>query len=127
LGAVLPGGDSPIEAFQKTFSKVLKTGEGSAETTLPTEQGETGEEEPEPPIAAPQNVERVVATQEQARIRQANIERMRANKEANDAKKAAMAVNTVNAPTTTNMSSNTAVFTDPTPATDDLDREAASF
>lgn len=127
LGAVLPGGDSPIEAFQKTFSKVLTAGEGSSATTLPTEQGETGEEEPEPPVAAPQNVERVVPQNEQVRSRRANIERMRANREANDAKKAAMAVNTVNAPTTTNMSSNTAVFTDPTPATDDLDREAASF
>ena len=127
LGAVLPGGDSPIEAFQKTFSKVLTAGEGSSATTLPTEQGETGEEEIEPPVAAPQNVDRVVPQNEQVRSRRANIERMRANREANDARKAAMAVNTVNAPTTTNMSSNTAVFTDPTPATDDLDREAASF
>lgn len=134
LGAVLPGGDSPIEAFQKTFSKVLKAGEGSSATTLPTEEGVSGGEEEPDGATAPDRVERLKRRQQrltsdpaERATRRANIERMRANREANDAKKSATAVNTVNAPTTTNMSSNTAVFTDPTPATDDLDRQAASF
>lgn len=49
LAAALPGGKSPLEAFKETFSKVITVGEGSAATTLPSEQTSGGGEEGEVP------------------------------------------------------------------------------
>jgi hypothetical protein len=141
LAAIMPGGKSPLEAFKDTFSKVITVGEGSAATTLPSEQTSGGgEEEPQPPTPTKR---KKVSTLEFNKARLEQLERMsqkgdlstrqadeleRRRKEVDRMEKQQTGgggVFAVNSPTSVNTANNTAVYSDPTPATDDLDR--ASF
>lgn len=139
LAAALPGGKGPLEAFSETFSKVIKVGEGSAATTLPSDQASgDGEEEPQPPTKR-----KKVSKLEFNKARLEQLERMsqkgdlstrqadeleRRRKEVDRMEKqqtgSGGGVFAVNSPTSVNTANNTAVYTDPTPATDDLDRAA---
>ena len=135
LAAALPGGKSPLEAFTETFSKTIRLGEGSAATTSPSEQTSVGGGDED---AAPQTKRKKVSPLEfnKARLeqlermsqkgdlstRQADeLERRRKTAERMEAQQTGGVTN-VNAPTTTNVSSNQTMIDTPSPATDSLDR-----
>ena len=138
LAAALPGGKSPLEAFTETFSKTIRLGEGSAATTLPSEQtsanGEKGEalqptrsKKVNPLEFNKERVERLERISQRGDLssRQADelerrrkaVERMERTENAGGG---VVAVN--NAPTTNTTNNTTAMYGEPTPATDDLDR-----
>lgn len=135
LAAALPGGKSPLEAFTETFSKTIRLGEGSAATTSPSEQTSVGGGDED---AAPQTKRKKVSPLEfnKARLeqlermsqkgdlstRQADeLERRRKTAERMEAQQTGGVTN-VNAPTTTNVSSNQTNVDAPSPAVDGLDR-----
>jgi len=139
LGAILPGGKSPLEAFKETFSKVITVGEGSAATTLPSEQTSGGGEEGEVP--QPTRERKKVSQLEFNKTRLASLERMSQKgdlspRQADELERRRKAVERMertenagggvvavnNAPTTNTTNNTTAMYGEPTPATDDLDR-----
>ena len=116
LGALLPGGKSPMEAFSDVFSKAMSfgdvnTGVGEAVTA----RRESRQEEQK--VQKTDTVEAEKKSNLLEKTRQRTVE-------AEEEKKAvqATAMSVVNAPNTTVNNSNTAVYADPSPATDDLDR-----
>lgn len=143
LGAILPGGKSPLEAFTDTFGKVIKVGEVSSATTLPSEQ--TSIDGEEGIVPQPTRERREVSQLEFNKIRLASLERMSqkgdlSSRQADELERRRKAVermersgqnvsqvNAVNAPTTVNNNANTAVYSDPSPATDDLDRASMAW
>ena len=145
LGALLPGGKSPLEAFSDTFSSVLKAGEGSV---LPDpDEGKADKEESAPGTddkVAPKKP-RVFETQEKriadlkakdkegkVTVKKAeDIEESRRNiaEAQRESVSSAVQVNTVNAPSSVSNSTNNAMFGDPQGAMDPtfggLDRRMA--
>ena len=132
LAAALPGGKGPLEAFSETFSKVIKVGEGSAATTLPSDQASGGgEEEPQTKSGQGDTLKPVERT-EQGDIEkkpmnrydriQARVAREREATQKSQQGGGGGGVIAVNAPTSSTTNNSTAMYGEPTPATDDLDR-----
>ena len=122
LAAALPGGESPMEAFTRVFSKVITVGEGGSEaTTLPSDSGGQGEPDVAPSEEAgkerPNRFERI-----QARIAREKEEMRRAEERRQQG--GGQQVNAVNAPVSTTNVNNATTVMDAEPAIDGLDRFA---
>jgi len=117
LGAMLPGGKSPMEAFSDVFSKAMSFGDvntGVGESVA--ESRESRQEEKKVQKTDTVEAEKKSNLLEKTRQRTVETEEEKKAVQAN-------AMSVVNAPNTTvNNSSNTAMYGEPTPATDDLDR-----
>lgn len=110
LGAMMPGGQTPGEAFGEAFNAVMSFGK------VDTGIGEAVSARQETRANAASTADAVKdATQEEKVARESN------------ATATQMAVQTINAPTVTNNSSSTAMYNDPTPAVDNFDGLARSF
>ena len=106
LAAALPGGESPMEAFTRVFSKVITGGEGGSEaTTLSSEQ--VGSERPN----SSERIQSRMSSEKEAMRRVEERRQQRGGQQ----------VNAINAPTNVN---NATTVMDAEPAIDGLDRFA---